>query len=1410
MPSDSSRPRVRRGLLTAGLLAAFALIVIVLIAALSAGLAGVRQVYSTNEAVSHTFEVKANLEQLLARLLNAETGGRGFIITGDVSYLDPYDRARALIESDIARLRALTADNQDQQSDLDRLSTAEDRKLTELGEAIQRRRETGFAAAQAIVATNVGKHTMDAMRVIVARMAAREDALLAARRVRATQSYATALATPAVITSIALLVIAALFVGTRRLGAERLRASETAERLKVTLTCIGDAVITTDASGRVTRLNPIAQALTGWEEDEAAGRRLADVFVIVNEQTRQPVSSPVERVLREGVIVGLANHTVLLSRDGREIPIDDSAAPIRGDDGAMTGVIMVFRDISERRRAEREREALLERERLARIETERLAAAEHTARTAAEHVAVALRESEERLRITIASIGDGVIVTDDGGRVRQLNAVAESLTGWAAADALGCPLEEILVIVNDESRRPADNPVRRVLREGVVARLANHTLLLSKNGREIPIDDSAAPIHASDGRLTGVVMVFRDVSARRRAEREQAASLDRSRRLAVVAEELSQVLPLDDIAKTVLTHATAVLGASGATIRLLSDEGSYLNLLAEVGFQGAVNRRYQALPMISGSVPVVDAVRTGEPVIIESRAAWKHSYPQFTNELNTIAAAIAIPFAFERRTIGGFLLTFDDERTFSDDEQRFLLTLARLCAHAIERHRLLNAEREARREAELTASQLQTALEAGHMGAWEYTIENGAVRWSPGLEAIHGFPVGSFPGTFEAFRSEIHPADRDRVLEAITAAADQRRDHHVEYRIVRADGAVRWVEGRGQLYCDQNGQPERLVGVCLDVTDRKAAEEMQHRAREQAAFLSEASARLADSLDYEETLRTIARLAVPTVADWCAVDMVDDAGQPRRLAVDVDPAKIELARTLEARYPEDPQSPYGVYQVLRTGTPTMMTDIPEVLLVESARDPEHLRILREIGLRSYMCVPMNVAGRTLGVLTFVTESERRYSEADLRFAEQLAGRAALGITNARLYEDARRLAQDRAQVLTREQMARAELERASRLKDEFLAVLSHELRTPLNAVLGYAHLLHSGVLPPERASHALDAIQRNAHAQARLVESLLDLSRVMAGKLELNLEELNLAAIVNAAMDAIRPGAEAKGVAIEAMVPPMPIVADGGRLQQVFWNLLSNAIKFSDRGGRVAIRCTEEDAHVRVHVTDDGQGIDAEFLPYVFDRFSQADGRSRRSRTGLGLGLALVREMVQAHGGKVVAESPGEGRGSTFTVTLPLSIGSFAPGVRSTSAPHADAPASFPPIEILIVDDDGDVRDLLALLVETRGARARTVSSASEALDAISQRRPDLLLADLRMPDEDGYSLIRKVRAREREQQEERLPAIAVTAYASSRDRDQAIAAGFDSHVAKPVEPADLARAVAIVARGVSPKNEAV
>jgi signal transduction histidine kinase/ActR/RegA family two-component response regulator len=471
------------------------------------------------------------------------------------------------------------------------------------------------------------------------------------------------------------------------------------------------------------------------------------------------------------------------------------------------------------------------------------------------------------------------------------------------------------------------------------------------------------------------------------------------------------------------------------------------------------------------------------------------------------------------------------------------------------------------------------------------------------------------------------------------------------------------------------------------------------------------------------------------------------------------------------------------------------------LIVEDLSAVELIRASLRSHIRSLVGVPIVVRGRLIGVMHIGSATLRRFTPADLGFLRMVAERAALAIERVRLDESE---LQQREQLLAREQAARADIERAARLKDEFLAVLSHELRTPLNAVLGYAHLLELRGLTPERADHALHAIQRNAQAQARLIESLLDLSRIMAGKLELELKPLDVSSVVRAAADVVRPAAAVKGITVQVSVPEaaVTIVGDGGRLQQILWNLLSNGVKFTPSGGEVRIHLMQGDGDARIYVSDTGQGISAEFLPHVFDRFAQAD-RARGAQGGLGLGLALVRELVEAHGGTIAAESPGAGEGSTFVVTLSVVTratveGGFRPSSAQPAA-LADQRMSLPPVKVLIVDDDDDARDWLGFMLESRGAVVQTASSAREAFEMVSQHEPDVLLADIRMPDEDGYTLIQKLRARERGRDGPRLRAIAVTAYASVSDRERAIAVGFDAHVEKPINPAELLMAIAAV-----------
>ena len=424
----------------------------------------------------------------------------------------------------------------------------------------------------------------------------------------------------------------------------------------------------------------------------------------------------------------------------------------------------------------------------------------------------------------------------------------------------------------------------------------------------------------------------------------------------------------------------------------------------------------------------------------------------------------------------------------------------------------------------------------------------------------------------------------------------------------------------------------------------RRARNVAEAAERRAAFLSNASAVLASSLDYDTTLRTVAELAVPFVADWCSVDVVEDDGSVRRVALaHADPAKAEIARAASA-YPADPHARHPRTHVLQTGRSILIPDVSQNGLAEIAGDEAHLQALRALAYRSAMIVPLAARGQTLGALTFATaESQRVYGPEDLSLCEELARRAAVAVDNTRLYEAERR--------------ARAEAQEASRTKDEFLSTVSHELRTPLQAMLGWVAVLRQGKLAEAKVARALDIIEQSGRAQSRLIGDLLDVSRMVAGRLRIEPRPVALPAIVQAAVDAIHPAAVAKRVRVRCLFDPKvgPITGDPDRLQQIVWNLLSNAVKFTPSDGRVELRLERDEQEVRIVVTDTGEGITPEFLPHVFERFRQAeDIRSPRRRGGVGLGLAIVRHLVELHGGRVMVESKGAGQGATFCVALPL------------------------------------------------------------------------------------------------------------------------------------------------------------
>jgi signal transduction histidine kinase/PAS domain-containing protein/ActR/RegA family two-component response regulator len=560
-----------------------------------------------------------------------------------------------------------------------------------------------------------------------------------------------------------------------------------------------------------------------------------------------------------------------------------------------------------------------------------------------------------------------------------------------------------------------------------------------------------------------------------------------------------------------------------------------------------------------------------------------------------------------------------------------------------------------------------------------------------------------------------------------------------------------------------------------------------------AGFLANASAALASSLDYEETLSTVAHLAVPEIADWCAVDIAEGETLKRLAIAHQDPTKIDLARRFHERYPPDPASPYGIAEAMRTARPILMSNIPEDLIAASARDAEHLELIRALGLRSYMCVPLVVRGRALGVLTFVSsESGRQYGESDLRLAEEVASRAALAVENAHAYDEARQ---------------------ANRLKDEFLATLSHELRTPLNAVLGYARMLRSGVLTTEKRANAIEVLERNAVALNQIVEDVLDVSRIVAGKIRLQVQPVDLSVVLHDAAATVSPAAEARGVRLETHLDPLSatVSGDSDRLQQVVWNLLSNAVKFTPRGGRVELRLEPCESQIQIVVSDTGIGINPEFLPYVFERFRQADSGFSRQHGGLGLGLAIARHIVEMHGGTIAASSAGSGRGAAFIVRLPIMAVQqplplpgrpAATGERSAAVMAADGlEKQLNGLHVLAVDDDADALMLVAEILESAGAQVSVANSGAAAMDRLGdlERLPNIVLTDLGMPGMDGFELIQQIRS-SRHSDIRDLPAVALTAYARSEDRMRALHHGYQMHLAKPISPAELVAAIRSVA----------
>jgi signal transduction histidine kinase/ActR/RegA family two-component response regulator len=463
--------------------------------------------------------------------------------------------------------------------------------------------------------------------------------------------------------------------------------------------------------------------------------------------------------------------------------------------------------------------------------------------------------------------------------------------------------------------------------------------------------------------------------------------------------------------------------------------------------------------------------------------------------------------------------------------------------------------------------------------------------------------------------------------------------------------------------------------------------------------------------------------------------------------------------------------------------------------------PHHGMPEGHLPVSSYLAIPVLLrSGEVVGGLFFGHSRPGVFTERSERLLVGLAGQAGMAIDNARMYEQATRAAVDRAHLLEAERAARAEVERVSLMKDEFLATLSHELRTPLNAILGWSDMLLGRVTAGEDR-RGLETIARNARVQAQLIEDLLDMNRIISGKVRIDVQRLDLAAVIDAALDAVGPSMTAKSLRLRRTLDPSagPVFGDPQRIQQVVWNLLSNSIKFTPKGGRIDVLLRRINSHVEIRVADTGIGIAPEFLPHVFERFRQADSSTTRKHGGLGLGLSIVKHLVELHGGSVAAHSAGEAQGAAFIVKLPIrAIHDEDDAAHPTARTSAvrEIPLQLTGLRVLVVDDDLDARELIGSVLGSVAAMPTTAGSAAEALALLTERPFDLIISDIGMPERDGYHLMRAVRALPPERGG-RTPAIAVTAFARSEDRTRALLAGYQVHLSKPIEPHELVVTVA-------------
>ena len=915
-----------------------------------------------------------------------------------------------------------------------------------------------------------------------------------------------------------------------------------------------------------------------------------------------------------------------------------------------------------------------------------------------------LRNQSEWLRVTLASIGDAVITTDTEGNVTSVNRVAEQLTGWPIQDAKGRPLDQVFRIVNEDTREEVESPTERALREGRIVGLANHTLLIARNGHETPIDDSVAPIRDESGRVHGVILIFRSISERKEAEE----ALRQSER------ELSDFFENASVAMHWLGPDGKILRVNRAELNMLGyapeeylghhiaefhvDQDIINDLLARLAAGETVQDCEARMRCKDGSV---------KHVLIDSSVRW---------------------------VAGEFVHTRCFTRDITD-----------------------------RKQAELARARLAAIVESSQDAIISKTLEGRIVSWNAGAEHTFGYKAEEAIGRSIMILVPEERHDEERViLERLRRG--ERIEHYETVRIAK-DGRRVDVSLTISPVRDDSG---RIIGgskISRDITARKRAEQRLATQNTVTRYLAES-----------ESLESAAPLILQAICEnqswevgalWC----VDDDAQVLRCVDFYHEPSIQVpqfeALSRKTAFRKGKGLPGRIW------AENQVACIPDV--VRDANFPRVSAAVAE-GLHAGFGFPITLRNDVLGVVEFFSFETRQPSQ------HLLIMMAAIGSQIGQFIE--RRRAERASAALL------ATLKETDRRKDEFLAMLAHELRNPLAPIHNAVQIYRRAAPPSRDLNSATDVIDRQVRQLTRLVDDLLDVSRITRGKVELRQEPVELSDVLQSALEASRPLIEKSEHALTIDIPGQPIRlnADPTRLAQVFLNLLNNAAKYTDPGGHICLAAERHGDEVVVRVKDNGIGIPADMLPRVFELFAQVDRSMDRADGGLGIGLTLVERLVAMHGGTVKANSEGPGKGSEFVVRLPLA--------ESLPVPAKEASRPIRPAKrrILVVDDNRDAADSLGLLLQMSGHDVRTARDGLQAVEMAAKFRPDVVLLDIGLPKLNGYETARRIREMEGGQN---VLLVALTGWSQDEDRRRSREAGFDHHLNKPVEWSELEQLLA-------------